>query len=363
MKDPIQGTLDAVREVEIRVGQIRLLWSEAERARESAQAEAHSLSVELARLRKETVRKDEEWRRGYEELRNRGDFELNTIRAELVRRETELGAVKDADWTLIASLRAELEQAELRSATADLYGEIRKADDVERFRARAKQDRRDRFECEASLEAAHAAIWGLGCVLTEAYADAKSARDGRNCLRRSNDRVREVLGAKPGESPAQAAERANQSLNSTKAIMSQEIERLRNDRDAALGRVVKLEKACKEGEQDVQALRESIAAVRFQRDKALARVKGLEREVASLRAPVPVEGEVRSMNVCCCSARQVARNEAAHKLFVLLHPDKKPVPDPVGLGWVVGEVARELSALRKDRETLNRVRGAVGAKS
>jgi hypothetical protein len=84
MKDPIQGALDAVREVEIRVGQIRLLWAEAERAKEAAEAE-------------------------------------------------------------VKSLRA------------------RKDEDVERFRARAEQDRRDRFACEESLEAAHAAIWGLGC--------------------------------------------------------------------------------------------------------------------------------------------------------------------------------------------------------
>jgi hypothetical protein len=45
MKDPIQGALDAVREVEIRVGQIRLLWAEAERA---ATAEVKTLRAELS---------------------------------------------------------------------------------------------------------------------------------------------------------------------------------------------------------------------------------------------------------------------------------------------------------------------------
>ncbi len=87
MKDPIQGALDAVREVDFRVRQVRLLWSEAERASAA---------------------------------------EVETLRAELARKD----------------------------------------EDVERFRARAEQDRRDRFECEESLEAAHAAIWGLGCVVT-----------------------------------------------------------------------------------------------------------------------------------------------------------------------------------------------------
>lgn len=91
MKDPIQGTLDAVREVEIRVGQIRLLWAEAERASAA---------------------------------------EVETLRAELARKD----------------------------------------EDVERFRARAEQELKR--------------------------------------LRRSNEQVREVLGANHGESPVEAAERA-----------------------------------------------------------------------------------------------------------------------------------------------------------
>lgn len=134
-----------------------------------------------------------------------------------------------------------------------------------------------------------------------------------------------------------------------------------DERDAALARVTELSHELFGLRSDVTELKKLVGGCsqRELNDYLSARRVCDDRETV----PVPVEGEVRSMNVCCCSARQVARNEAAHKLFVLLHPDKKPVPDPVGLGWVVGEVARELSALRKDRETLNRVRGAVGAKS
>ena len=212
MKDPIQGALDAVREVDFRVRQVRLLWSEAERASAA---------------------------------------EVETLRAELARKD----------------------------------------EDVERFRARAKQDRRDRFECEESLEAAHAAIWGLGCVVTNLLqsgcveAKAESYERELKRLRRSNEQVREVLGANHGESPVEAAKRLRAEKDNAKAIMGREIERLRNERDAALGRVVKLEKACREGEQEVQALRESIAAIHVKRDKALARVEevsGLVRHGAGL---------------------------------------------------------------------------------
>lgn len=190
-----------------------------------------------------------------------------------------------------------------------------------------------------------------------------SARELKR-LRRSNEQVREVLGAEPGESPVQAAKRVNQGRHSAKAIPGQEIERLRNERDAALARMAKLEKACKEGEQDVQALRESIAEVRYQRDKALARVEELEREVASLRSPVPVEGEVRSMSVCCCSARQVARNECAAALFGILRPGAEPPQQGTYVfNTALAEVSEEINALRKDRETLNQVRGAVEVKS
>lgn len=289
MKDPIQGTLDAVREVEIRVGQIRLLWAEAERASAA---------------------------------------EVETPRAELARKD----------------------------------------EDVERFRARAKQDRRDRFECEESLESARATIWGFVCVATNMLHSAESAARELKRLRRSNEQVREVLGANHDESPVEAAERLRAEKDNAKAIMGREIERLCNERDAALGRVVKLEKACREGEQEVQALRESIAAVRFQRDKALARVEELEREVASLRSPrQSVEGEVSiqfgPMNVCCCSARQMARNECASALFRVLHPNKEPPQQGTYVfNTALAEVIEEINALRKDRETLNWVRGVVEVK-
>jgi len=347
MQDPTLAVKEGLREVETQLGKLRVLWSEAEFAKGAAEAEVKSLRAELARLRKETVRKDEEWQRGYEELRNRGDFELNTIRAELVRRETELGAVKDADWTLIASLRAELEQAELRSAVAQAEAvEARKENDVERFRARAKQDRRERFALEASLEAAHAAIWGLGCVVTNLVYSVKAHEWELKRLRRSNEQVREALGAKPGESPVDAAERLRAERDSAKAIMGQEIERLRNDRDAALGRVVKLENACRESEQAARALQESWNAVYANRDKALARVEELEHEVASLRYP-----------------RQSVRDECAAALFEVFRTSETLDTAFYGFDAALAVVAKELSALRKDRETLNRVRGAVEVKS
>lgn len=269
MKDPIQGALDAVREVEIRVGQIRLLWAEAERAKEAAEAE-------------------------------------------------------------VKSLRA------------------RKDEDVERFRARAEQDRRDRFACEESLEAAHAAIWGLGCVVTNLLqsgcveAKAESYERELKRLRRSNEQVREVLGANHGESPVEAAKR----LRADKDAMGREIERLRNERDVALARVVKLEKSCREGEQEVQALQESWSAVRAKRDKAVARVEELEREVAAVR-----------------SLRQTVRDECAAALFEVFRTSETLDTAFYGFAAALDVVAKELSALRKDRETLNRVRSAVEVKS
>lgn len=275
MKDPIQGALDAVREVDFRVRQVRLLWSEAERAKEAAEAE------------------------------------VKTLRAELARKD----------------------------------------EDVERFRARAEQDRRDRFECEESLEAAHAAIWGLGCVVTNLLqsgcveAKAESYERELKRLRRSNEQVREVLGANPGESPVEAAKRLRAEKDNAKAIMGREIERLRNERDVALARVVKLETACREGEQDVQALQESWSAVRAKRDKALARLEELEREVAAAR-----------------SLRKAVRDECAAALFEVFRTSETLDTAFYGFAAALDVVAKELSALRKDRETLNRVRSAVEEK-
>lgn len=153
MKDPIQGTLDAVREVEIRVGQIRLLWAEAERASAA---------------------------------------EVETLRAELARKD----------------------------------------EDVERFRARAKQDRRDRFECEESLESARATIWGFVCVATNMLHSAESATRDLKRLRRSNEQVREVLGANHDESPVEAAERAVLSCCSARQVA-------RNECASALFRILR----------------------------------------------------------------------------------------------------------------------------
>ena len=275
MKDPIQGALDAVREVDFRVRQVRLLWSEAERASAA---------------------------------------EVETLRAELARKD----------------------------------------EDVERFRARAEQDRRDRFECEESLESARATIWGFVCVATNMLHSAESAARELKRLRRSNEQVREVLGANHGESPVEAAKR----LRADKDAMGREIERLRNERDVALARVVKLEKSCRDGEQDVQDLRESIAAVRAKWDKALVRVEELEREVTSLRSLVI------PMNACCYSARQAARNECASALFRILRPTKEPPQQGTYVfNTALAEIIEEINALRKDREALNRVRGAMEVKS
>ena len=225
MKDPIQGALDAVREVDFRVRQVRLLWSEAERASAA---------------------------------------EVETLRAELARKD----------------------------------------EDVERFRARAEQELKR--------------------------------------LRRSNEQVREVLGANHGESPVEAAKR----LRADKDAMGREIERLRNERDVALARVVKLEKSCREGEQEVQALQESWSAVRAKRDKAVARVEELEREVAAVR-----------------SLRQTVRDECAAALFEVFRTSETLDTAFYGFAAALDVVAKELSALRKDRETLNRVRSAVEVKS
>ena len=190
MKDPIQGTLDAVREVDFRVRQVRLLWSEAERASAA---------------------------------------EVETLRAELARKD----------------------------------------EDVKRFRARAEQELKR--------------------------------------LRRSNEQVREVLGANHDESPVEAAERAVA---------------------------------------ERQALRESIAAVRAERDKALARVEELEREVAAAR-----------------SLRKAVRDECAAALFEVFRTSETLDTAFYGFAAALDVVAKELSALRKDRETLNRVRSAVEVKS
>lgn len=168
MKDPIQGTLDAVREVEIGVSQFRALLSEAAAAKEEAEAGAEALRAELQQSRL---------------LSARVQAEAFECRKEMER------------------LRADYENGMRR--------DVEVSRQLEQFRTRRRE-----------LEATHAAIWGLGCALTGAYADAKSARHTRNRLRRSNDRVREVLGAKPGESPIEAAE-----------VMCREIERLRAERD------------------------------------------------------------------------------------------------------------------------------------
>lgn len=232
MKDPIQGALDAVREVDFRVRQVRLLWSEAERAAAA---------------------------------------EVETLRAELARKD----------------------------------------EDVERFRARAEQELKR--------------------------------------LRRSNEQVREVLGANFGESPVEAAERAV-AERQNKEYMGREIERLRAEREKERAETAQLLQA------ERQALRESIAAVRAERDKALARVEELERLV-------PVEGGVRPMNACCYSARQVARNECASALFRILRPTKEPPQQGTYVfNTALAEIIEEINALRKDRETLYRVRSAVEEK-
>jgi uncharacterized protein with von Willebrand factor type A (vWA) domain len=253
MKDPIQGTLDAVREVDFRVRQVRLLWSEAERASAA---------------------------------------EVETLRAELARKD----------------------------------------EDVERFRARAEQELKR--------------------------------------LRRSNEQVREVLGANHDESPVEAAERAV-AERQNKEYMGREIERLRAEREKERAETAQLLQA------ERQALRESIAAVRAERDKALARVEELERLV-------PVEGGVRPMNASvttdkrrcrrceatmiaktkdCYSARQVARNECASALFRILRPTKEPPQQGTYVfNTALAEIIEEINALRKDREALNRVRSAVEEK-
>ena len=73
------------------------------------------------------------------------------------------------------------------------------------------------------------------------------------------------------------------------------------------------------------------------------------------------------MNVCCYSARQVARqvarNECASALFRILRPNKEPPQQGTYVfNTALAEVSEELNALRKDQETLNRVRGAMEVK-
>lgn len=233
MKDPIQGTLDAVREVEIRIGQIRLLWGEAA----VEQLQRVSGELEQAKLRSAAAQAEA--------------FEARKEN-ERLRLDAENGMRRDAE----TSKRLEV------------------------FRTR-------RYE----LEAAHATIWGLGCALTEAYADAKSARHARNRLRRSNDRVREVLEAEPGESPVAAAERLRGNLARTAAqcdLLSEtsgrEIERLRtelgsvrNELRASENKRIAETQAIRAGwAEDREELLQRNRVVVDERDAALARVAELE---------------------------------------------------------------------------------------
>ena len=73
------------------------------------------------------------------------------------------------------------------------------------------------------------------------------------------------------------------------------------------------------------------------------------------------------MNVCCYSARQVARqaarNECASALFRILRPTKEPPQQGTYVfNTALAEIIEEINALRKDRETLYRVRSAVEEK-
>lgn len=149
----------------------------------------------------------------------------------------------------------------------------------------------------------------------------------------------------------------------------EEAQHLRAELEQVRSRLARAEAECKEGEQEVQALRESWSSIRAGWEKSLERAEELEREVASLRSPrQSVEGEVSiqfgPMNVCCCSARQMARNECARALFRILYPNKEPPQQGTYVfNTALAEIIEEINALRKDREALNRVRSAVEVKS
>lgn len=227
MKDPIQGTLDAVREVEIGVSQFRALLSEAAAAKEEAEAGAEALRAELQQSRL---------------LSARVQAEAFECRKEMER------------------LRADYENGMRR--------DVEVSRQLEQFRTRRRE-----------LEAAHAAIWGLGCALTGAYADAKSARHTRNRLRRSNDRVREVLGAKPGESPVEAAERVARSRKNLESMAEKErvvMDRLVRQERSARDLVARLLSDMTYQQQRFDRMQADLVA---ERDAALARVAELERAI------------------------------------------------------------------------------------
>lgn len=301
MKDPIQ---DAVREVVIRIEQIRFLWSVAETARASAESEAERVKLRSAAEQAEA-------------------FE--------VRKENE-------------RLRLDAENGMRRDAETSKQLEV--------FRTR-------RYE----LEAAHATIWGLGCALTEAYADAKSARHARNRLRRSNDRVRGVLEAEPGEPPVAAAERLRGDLAHTAAqcdLLSEtsgrEIERLRADLGSVRGELRASEnkriaetQAIRAGwAEDREELLQRNRVVVNERDAAQARVAELEKKVTGMCKPP--EGFLNDW--------QAARNECAAALFEVVRPGAEPPSQGTYVfNTALAEATEEINALRKDRETLNWVRG------
>lgn len=307
MQDPTLAVKEGLREVETQLGKLRVLWSEAEFAKGAAEAEVKSLRAELARA-----------------------FEVRKTLSEMANNRA---------WGQIA-------------------------------------------------EAAHATIWGIGCVVTNLLQSAEGSARELKRLRRSNEQVREALDAMEGESPVDAALRVAHARDHflgeynrvTNGVENQELERLRvelknlhaaanlelqasenrrlaetqairagwaKDREELLrrNRVVVDERDAALA--DVRALRESWSAIHAQRDKARARVEELEREVASLRAP-----------------RQTVRDECAASLFGVLRPGAEPPRQGTYVfNTALAEVTEEINALRKDRETLNRVRGAVGVES
>lgn len=340
MKDPIQGTLDAVCEVEIRIGQIRLLWAEAETRGEAAVEQLQRVSGELERVKRLTATAQAEaFEVRKENKRLRLDAE-NGMRRD-AETSKQLEVFRENQYELEAeNERLRLEVSALKWHSSNVLGPT----------------------VERDLEAAHATIWGLVCALTEARADAKSSRDGRNRLRRSNDRVREVLGAKPGESPVDAVNRFALRHNDVVGRVA-ELERLRVelknlhaaanlDLRASENKRIAETQAIRAGwAEDREELLQRNRVVVDERDAALARVAELEKKVTEMCKPP--EGFLNDW--------QAARNECAAALFKVVRPGAEPPSQGTYVfNTALAEATEELSALRKDRETLNRVRELAG---
>lgn len=117
MKDPIQGTLDAVREVEIRIERIRLLWSAAETGRGVAESEVKKFRELAGKERVVIDRLDHEVRSLrdiVDRLRAESAYQLqrfNRVEAErdaALARVAELECAIDLEWSPYVRRAAEV---------------------------------------------------------------------------------------------------------------------------------------------------------------------------------------------------------------------------------------------------------------